>query len=78
MDPVSDELLKLLRDSDPEIASALADEARRQADTIELIASENHVSPAVMHTMGSWNDQQVRGRVSRQTLLQRLRESRSR
>ena len=32
----------------------ISDEARRQANTLELIASENHVSPAVMHTMGSW------------------------
>ncbi len=53
MDSVSTGLLNLLRDHDPEIASVLADEAARQAQTIELIASENHVSPAVMHTMGS-------------------------
>ena len=32
---------------DPQLAEALADEARRQSDTIELIASENYVSEAV-------------------------------
>jgi len=32
---------------DPQLAEALADEARRQSDTIELIASENYVSAAV-------------------------------
>ncbi|NLD73717.1 MAG: serine hydroxymethyltransferase [Chloroflexi bacterium] len=32
---------------DPEVAEALADEARRQHETIELIASENYVSEAV-------------------------------
>ena len=29
-------------------------EANRQQYTLELIASENHVSSAVMHTMGTW------------------------
>ncbi len=38
---------------DPEILSAMLDEARRQEDHIELIASENFVSPAVMAAMGS-------------------------
>ncbi|MCH2148245.1 MAG: serine hydroxymethyltransferase [Phycisphaerales bacterium] len=32
----------------------MAAEAVRQSTTLELIASENHVSSAVMHTMGSW------------------------
>ena len=34
--------------SDPALWSALTDESRRQESTLELIASENHVSPAVM------------------------------
>ncbi len=38
---------------DPEIASVLCDEYARQSSHIELIASENWVSPAVMSTMGS-------------------------
>lgn len=38
---------------DPEIAQAIVDEQQRQNDHIELIASENWVSKAVMATMGS-------------------------
>src|SRR5689334_17110121 len=33
---------------DPALWQALCDESRRQESTLELIASENHVSPAVM------------------------------
>lgn len=44
-----DEVLKY----DPEIADAMKDEIQRQEDHIELIASENFVSKAVMTTMGS-------------------------
>jgi glycine hydroxymethyltransferase len=42
-----------LAQSDPEIASAIANETRRQADGLELIASENFVSPAVLEAAGS-------------------------
>ena len=38
---------------DPEIAQAIVDEQQRQNDHIELIASENWVSKAVMAAMGS-------------------------
>ena len=38
---------------DPEIARAIEDEVQRQNDHIELIASENWVSKAVMAAMGS-------------------------
>ena len=38
---------------DPEIANAITDEFDRQNSHIELIASENWVSPAVMSAMGS-------------------------
>ena len=38
---------------DPELAKAIADETGRQRDNIELIASENLVSKAVMSAMGS-------------------------
>jgi glycine hydroxymethyltransferase len=34
--------------SDPQLWQALTDETRRQESTLELIASENHVSPAVL------------------------------
>ncbi|MGN0307285.1 MAG: serine hydroxymethyltransferase [Lachnospiraceae bacterium] len=39
--------------ADPEIAQAILDEQKRQNDHIELIASENWVSKAVMAVMGS-------------------------
>ncbi|MDD5806833.1 MAG: serine hydroxymethyltransferase [Eggerthellales bacterium] len=42
-----------LADADPEIAAAISGELKRQRDCIELIASENIVSPAVMEAMGS-------------------------
>lgn len=38
---------------DPEVAKAMTDEINRQNDNIELIASENIVSKAVMAAMGS-------------------------
>jgi glycine hydroxymethyltransferase len=42
-----------LTDSDPELAASLAHELRRQQDQIELIASENIVSSAVLEAQGS-------------------------
>ena len=42
-----------IRKQDPEVAQAICDEFNRQSDHIELIASENWVSPAVMSAMGS-------------------------
>ena len=38
---------------DPEVAAAIEAEASRQRNKIELIASENFVSPAVMEAMGT-------------------------
>lgn len=38
---------------DPEVAQAIENETRRQGDKIELIASENFVSPAVLAAQGS-------------------------
>ena len=38
---------------DPQIAEAIANERRRQQEGLELIASENFVSPAVMEATGS-------------------------
>ncbi len=40
--------LKLIENVDPEIASAINMEVKRQKNTLELIASENIASPAVM------------------------------
>jgi glycine hydroxymethyltransferase len=38
---------------DDEVANAIADEAKRQEDHIELIASENYTSPRVLEAQGS-------------------------
>ncbi len=43
----------ILRESDPELYSAIELERQRQSDGIELIASENYVSPGVLAAMGS-------------------------
>ncbi len=42
-----------LRDADPEVADAILHETERQARGLELIASENFVSEAVLEAMGS-------------------------
>jgi glycine hydroxymethyltransferase len=42
-----------LKQTDPQIAELIQLEARRQSDTLELIASENHVSAAVMEAAGT-------------------------
>ena len=42
-----------LAQSDPEIAAAIANETTRQAEGLELIASENFVSTAVLEAAGS-------------------------
>ena len=44
---------QFLADADPEIAKAISAENRRQEDHIELIASENYTSRAVMDAQGS-------------------------
>ena len=47
------DVIGYLKDADPEIADAMALELKRQQHKLELIASENIVSPAVMAAMGS-------------------------
>jgi glycine hydroxymethyltransferase len=42
-----------LAEADPEIARLIREETRRQAEGLELIASENFVSPAVLEALGS-------------------------
>jgi glycine hydroxymethyltransferase len=42
-----------LFDADPEVAAAIDNEVRRQHEGLELIASENFVSEAVLEAMGS-------------------------
>jgi glycine hydroxymethyltransferase len=44
---------RALAETDPEIAGAIRNETRRQADGLELIASENCVSSAVLEAAGS-------------------------
>jgi glycine hydroxymethyltransferase len=46
--------LESLEDVDPVLWEAMVAERRRQHDKIELIASENYVSAAVMEAQGSW------------------------
>src|SRR5881296_2445910 len=48
-----DFLQRPLAEVDPDIAGAIGLETARQNDTLELIASENHVSKAVLTAMGS-------------------------
>ncbi|NOY77995.1 MAG: serine hydroxymethyltransferase [Calditrichaeota bacterium] len=45
--------MQLLKEVDPEIYDAILNETHRQNDKLELIASENFVSPAVLRAMGS-------------------------
>jgi len=42
-----------IQDADPIVSNAIDDEVRRQTDGLELIASENFVSEAVLQTMGT-------------------------
>ncbi len=46
--------LESIEDLDPVLWEAMVNERRRQHDKIELIASENYVSAAVMEAQGSW------------------------
>jgi len=45
--------LKLIANTDPDMARTIAEELARQRTTLELIASENFTSPAVMAVQGS-------------------------
>ena len=46
-------MTNFLSDQDPDVWAAVADEERRQRDGLEMIASENYTSPAVMQAVGS-------------------------
>ena len=48
-----------LEKADPEIASIIKKEMGRQENKIELIASENFVSPAVMEAMSLPNTRRI-------------------
>ncbi len=45
--------MNILQDSDPEVFAAISEEEVRQRDELELIASENYTSAAVMEAVGS-------------------------
>jgi glycine hydroxymethyltransferase len=45
--------MNFVRQQDPEVWAAMEGEIRRQADGLEMIASENYTSPAVMQAVGS-------------------------
>ena len=45
--------MNIVESQDPEVFSAMEAEAKRQQDGLELIASENYTSPAVMQALGS-------------------------
>src|SRR2546423_7264153 len=42
-----------LQQTDPQVAELIAQEQRRQESTLELIASENHVTAAVLEAAGT-------------------------
>src|SRR5271154_3896002 len=45
--------MDFLKDADPAIFETITDEEQRQRDELELIASENYTSAAVMEAVGS-------------------------
>ena len=49
----SDYVMTTLHETDPQIAEAIAGETRRQRENINLIASENYASRAVLEAQGS-------------------------
>src|SRR5437016_2887692 len=53
MSPLLSPRTRSLQEVDPEIARAIDRETDRQARTLELIASENFVSEAVLEALGS-------------------------
>ena len=45
--------MNFIEANDPDVWNAIADEATRQQDGLEMIASENYASPAIMQAAGS-------------------------
>ena len=45
--------MNILQQQDPDVFAAIASEEQRQQDGLEMIASENYTSPAVMQAVGS-------------------------
>ena len=67
-----------LKDSDPELFGSLEKELSRQQNQIELIASENIVSKAVLEAMGSVLTNKYAEGYPGSALLRRLRVRRHR
>jgi len=54
--------MSVLKNEDPEIADLIQKEAQRLENTLDLIAAENHTSPAIMETLGSvFNTKTIEG-----------------
>jgi glycine hydroxymethyltransferase len=63
-----------LQNVDPEIAAAIENERQRQQENIELIASENFTSPAVMEAQGSVLTNKYAEGYPKKALVRRLRK----
>src|SRR5260370_1350310 len=50
---MNNKMSRPIYEADPEVAAAIDNETRRQHEGLELIASENFVSEAVLEAMGS-------------------------
>ena len=61
-----------LSKSDSEVFKSIKSEYNRQRENIELIASENYVSTAVLEAAGSMAYQQICRRVSGTQILRRV------
>ena len=70
--------LTYLPEQDPAVADALRQELARERDSVELIASENFTSPAVLEAVGSVLTNKYAEGYPAQALLRRLREGRYR
>ena len=65
--------MSILDKIDPEVAQAIRQETERQAGNLEMIASENFVSEAVLEAQGSIMTNKYAEGVSREALLWRMR-----
>ena len=68
--------LAVIGAAEPTVAEAMRAELADQRDSLKLIASENYASPAVLLTMGSWLERQVRRGHRRPPVLRRVRAHR--
>src|ERR1044072_9534575 len=58
--------LEVVRSVEPRIAESIAKELHDQRESLQLIASENYASPAVLLAMGNWlYDKYAEGTIGR-------------